>query len=149
MAHQISQLQCFSSRLAVVFVQSIDARCYVENEDVVGEAPTSANTTKLRPHQSSFGELARCSVIPFRKKQPNANLAWFFSVCLCIAMVIWMDGLPLNMIPWVNKMCIHQCQWQKWISVYPMRGLYIQWNLSVTTSSIIKFIACDLFSNVF
>ena len=26
---------------------------------------------------------------------------------------------------------------------------YIQWNLSVTTTSIIKFITCDLFSNVF
>ena len=25
----------------------------------------------------------------------------------------------------------------------------VQWNLSVTTTSIIKFIACDLFSNVF
>ena len=25
----------------------------------------------------------------------------------------------------------------------------IQWNLSVTTTSIIKFITCDLFSNVF
>ena len=28
-------------------------------------------------------------------------------------------------------------------------GFKIQWNLSVTTTSIIKFIACDLFSNVF
>ena len=29
-----------SSRLAIVFAQSIEARCYVENEDVVGAAPT-------------------------------------------------------------------------------------------------------------
>ena len=28
------------SRLAVVFAQSIKARCWVENEDVVGAAPT-------------------------------------------------------------------------------------------------------------
>ena len=26
---------------------------------------------------------------------------------------------------------------------------YVQWNLSVTTTSMIKFITCDLFSNVF
>ena len=26
---------------------------------------------------------------------------------------------------------------------------YIQWNLSVTTTSMIKFITCDLFSNAF
>ena len=30
----------FSSRLAVVFAQSIEARYLVENEDVVGVAPT-------------------------------------------------------------------------------------------------------------
>ena len=29
-----------SSRLAVVFTQSIEARCLVRNEDVVGAAPT-------------------------------------------------------------------------------------------------------------
>ena len=38
--HQIPELKCFSSRLAVVFAQSNEARCYVENEDVVGAAPT-------------------------------------------------------------------------------------------------------------
>ena len=38
--HQIPKLKCFSSRLAVVFAQSNEAMCYVENEDVVGAAPT-------------------------------------------------------------------------------------------------------------
>ena len=38
--HRIPKLKCFSSRLAVVFAQFIEARCYVENEDVVGAAPT-------------------------------------------------------------------------------------------------------------
>ena len=33
-------LKCFSSRLAVVFAQSIEVRFYVENEDVVGAGPT-------------------------------------------------------------------------------------------------------------
>ena len=37
-AHHIATLKYFSSRLAVVFAQSIEARCQVENEDV--EAPT-------------------------------------------------------------------------------------------------------------
>ena len=39
--HQIPKPTCFSSRLAVVFVKSIEARFFeVENEDVVGAAPT-------------------------------------------------------------------------------------------------------------
>ena len=39
-AHQIQKLKCFSSRLVVVFDQSIEARCQVKVEDVVGAAPT-------------------------------------------------------------------------------------------------------------
>ena len=43
---QIPKLKCFSSRLAIVFVQFNEARCQVENEDVVGAAPTGdAQTT--------------------------------------------------------------------------------------------------------
>ena len=38
--HQIPKLKCFSYCLAVVFAQSNEARCSVENEDVVGAAPT-------------------------------------------------------------------------------------------------------------
>ena len=38
--HQITKLKCPSPRLAVLFAQAIDARYYVENEDVVGAAPT-------------------------------------------------------------------------------------------------------------
>ena len=37
---QIQKPKCFLSRLADVFTQSIEARCQVENEDVVGTAPT-------------------------------------------------------------------------------------------------------------
>ena len=39
------KLKCFSSRLAVVFVQYIEAKCEVENEDVVGAAPTGDSPT--------------------------------------------------------------------------------------------------------
>ena len=38
--HQTPNLKYSSSRLAVAFVQSIEARCWVETEDVVGAAPT-------------------------------------------------------------------------------------------------------------
>ena len=44
--HLIPKLNCFSSHHAVVFAQSNEARCYVDNEDVVGAAPTgNAPTT--------------------------------------------------------------------------------------------------------
>ena len=36
--HQTPTLRCFSSRVAVAFAQSIEARCKVENKDVVGQA---------------------------------------------------------------------------------------------------------------
>ena len=39
------KLKWFSSRLAVVFAQSIEARCQVENEDIIGAAPTGAAPT--------------------------------------------------------------------------------------------------------
>ena len=38
-SHKISKLKCFTFCLAVVFAQSIEARCWVHNEDVVGAAP--------------------------------------------------------------------------------------------------------------
>ena len=38
--HQISKLKRFSSRLVIVFAKYIEAKCWVENEDVIGEAPT-------------------------------------------------------------------------------------------------------------
>ena len=37
--HQIPKLKCFSSHLAVVFAQSVEAMNSFENEDVVGAAP--------------------------------------------------------------------------------------------------------------
>ena len=38
--HQIPTLKRFSYCLAAVFVESLEARCQVDNEDVVGAAPT-------------------------------------------------------------------------------------------------------------
>ena len=38
--HQIQQLNRFSFLLTFAFAQYIEAKCLVENEDVVGAAPT-------------------------------------------------------------------------------------------------------------
>ena len=43
--HQIAKLKCFSSRCAGVFAQFNEARCQVENEGVVGAAPTGDAAT--------------------------------------------------------------------------------------------------------
>ena len=50
--NQIPKLKCFLSRLAVVFVQYVEARCWVENEDVVGvaltgDAPTTSEWSTI------------------------------------------------------------------------------------------------------
>ena len=59
--HQITKPKYFSSRLPVVFAQSIEARCSVDNEDVVGAAPTGdAPTVHLRGKQ--FYCLLRCGL---------------------------------------------------------------------------------------
>ena len=44
-SHTKSQFECFSSLHAVGFAYSIEARCLVENEDVVGAAPTGDGPT--------------------------------------------------------------------------------------------------------
>ena len=38
--YHIPNFKCFLSHLVFVFAQSIEARYYIENEDVVGAAPT-------------------------------------------------------------------------------------------------------------
>ena len=43
--HQITKLRCLLFRLAVVFAESIEARCQVQNEEVVGAAPIGAVPT--------------------------------------------------------------------------------------------------------
>ena len=64
---------------------------------------------------------------------------------------------PFSRPQCVNKLCSREV-WRlasRWFLCY-MRVrvlteivLYVQWNLSVTTTSLIKSITCDLFSNVF
>ena len=54
----------------------------------------------------------------------------------CLLLVSCLNNvLPLSLVR-----CVQYCD---------ILGRYIQWNLSITTTSMIKFIACDLFSNVF
>ena len=58
--HQNPTLNYFSPRIAVVFAHSIEARCQVENEDVVGaalagHAPTTSEfSTILLPNKVCF-----------------------------------------------------------------------------------------------
>ena len=43
--HHIPHFKWFSSRLTVVFAQSIEVRCWVDHEDVVRAAPTGDTPT--------------------------------------------------------------------------------------------------------
>ena len=59
-------LKCLSSCLVVVFAQSIEARCWVNNEDVVGAAPTGSNyiwVLQLHLSEQQFYCLLRCDYI--------------------------------------------------------------------------------------
>ena len=44
---KILKLKWFLSRLDVVFAQNVEAMCYVENEDVVGAAPTTSEWSTI------------------------------------------------------------------------------------------------------
>ena len=66
---QIPKRKCFSSRFGGVVVQSIEARCNVENEDAVGatlagDAPTASewSTTLLPPEVQLILKVRRFNV---------------------------------------------------------------------------------------
>ena len=64
--HQITKLKCLSSHHAVVCVQSIEARCYVENDDVAGAAPREQRrqaVLRLHLRGQQFHCLWRCAYI--------------------------------------------------------------------------------------
>ena len=44
---------------------------------------------------------------------------------------------------------INELQRGLWDIIDSKSMLFLQWNLSLTTTSMIKFISCDLLSNVF
>ena len=58
---KFQNLKRFSSRLAVVFAQTIEARCSVENEDVVGAVSTAM--LQLHVSDQQFHCLLRCVYI--------------------------------------------------------------------------------------
>ena len=75
---KISKLKCFSSHLVVVFTQFVEARCLVENEDVIGAAPTGDapttsewSTIQLPTNVPLILETWRCS---FTKDKSSENL---------------------------------------------------------------------------
>ena len=60
-ANEIIKLECLSPRRAVVIAQPTEARCLVENEDVVGAAPTAM--LQLYVSDQQFYCLLRCGRI--------------------------------------------------------------------------------------
>ena len=64
--HRIPKPKYFSARLAVVFAQSIEDRCEIENEDVVGDASTRLEWSQYsiiliarHTHQSRFEHVVK------------------------------------------------------------------------------------------
>ena len=61
--YQTPKLKFFSSRLAVVFVQYVEANGQVKNEDVVGAAPTgAAPSLQLHLSYQQFIYLLECTL---------------------------------------------------------------------------------------
>ena len=58
--HQIPKLNCFASRLAMVLVQSIEARYYIENENGDGAVPTG--DPPITSEWQQFYCLLRCAL---------------------------------------------------------------------------------------
>ena len=59
-------MKWFSSHVAVVFVQSIEARCYVDHEDVVGAAPTGDAPTTSEWSTSLLRTKVRLILVTWR-----------------------------------------------------------------------------------
>ena len=57
-SHRCPKLKFLSSGFAVVFVQSIDAKFLVENEDIVGASPVGAAPTTSQRLTSLFKDLS-------------------------------------------------------------------------------------------
>ena len=74
MSHQIPKLKCFLSPLAVVFAKSIEARCSVENEDVVGAAPTGDAPTTSELSTMLLPTKVRLIIEVFRYKMAMAAI---------------------------------------------------------------------------
>ena len=75
---QIPKLKCFSSRFAAVFVQYIEARCWVENKDEVGAAPTGDAPTT-----------SEWSTIVLPTKVPLILEVWRYHFAITLATGVW------------------------------------------------------------
>ena len=85
-SHQIPNFKCFLSRLAVVFAQSIGARYWVKNENVVGAAPpgdapiTSEWSTILLPNRVA-SYIRGFTVCVFVCKPDHLWFRWWLVTC--------------------------------------------------------------------
>ena len=100
-------LKRFSSRLAVVCAQSIEARCWVENEDVVGAVPTGD-----APTTSEWSTI----LLPI-KARLILEVLWYFPMSHGIT------GWVIRMIVFClsASMCYHHIPAIN--SLWPVRGL--------------------------
>ena len=113
--HQIAKLKCFSSRLAMVFAQSIEARWQVENEDVVraaltGDAPTTCEWSTILPAKVQLilevwqdmmdWNIRRSTVVPWLLMlwllvSPDHQWPWFWP-CKVSTHSTWLPGLLIS-----------------------------------------------------
>ena len=114
-----------------------DIKRKIYGSSVAGNVPPAyndvTNTKYLRAYSStlSWEQLNNISVIY------NTDISMFS--------YLYLNNLYLNTSIY-SSVNIKDDDIESWMEQGSMR---IQWNLSVTTTFIIKFITCDLFSNVF
>ena len=95
--------------------------------------PTSRGHGSLTCHMTQFEQLDTHKHTPtLAIEMPTCSRIWHKAKLQCLQTD--MHNMKAYMFYLNNGLCIYN---------------HIQWNLSITTNSKIKFITCDLFSNVF
>ena len=91
------KLKCFSSRLAVVFVQHIEARCQVKNQDAVGAVWSV-------PVCNIAGPLLG-TLMTTRLDMVTSNFLWVSKI-LSTIYFLWLDKIYKDEIQW-HKILLH------------------------------------------
>ena len=113
--HQIQKLKCFLSRLAIVIAQSIETRCQVENEDVVGAAPTGD-----APTTSEWS----ATLSPTKASLTLEVRLYFYWLCL-IVVILFRQSVVEVMACMINHTPTFTCMWLfvlALISAKPING---------------------------
>ena len=126
--HPIPKHKRFSSRLAVVFAQSIEAKCLVENEDAVGAAPTGGAPTTSEWSTILFPTKV-CLILETLRYTPNL-------VKMCVALMyqrisanLWTDLITEEIKNFQNIFICYHSQdfilFKKWIDTFQKIFLFI------------------------